>query len=254
MNHMKRAKAIALAVLLPLSPFAAAKEPAKPEVTNEQVRNAVSSAVTTITRRIETLQTTLNTVRDKVLLLETKVQALETVAAKRGVAVIRAIPGTIRDGDFLPNPALFILGSTIKGFHDTAVWGAELNPVPNRNRQAGSLPEGTYLIELRQPRPPDDDAACASHKPLPAGTNLWSAGAVVVGGVETNPRCHPMRLNRLGTVPTGTNARRLFSGAGVVKVDGTGTIGFQFKIPAAWITTDRPASSYAGSIMITKLE
>ena len=59
-----------------------------------------------------------------------------------------------------------------------------------------------------------------------------------------------MRLSELG----GPTHRKLFSGSAVVKVDGTGGLSFIFKVPTAWVTTDRPEHSYAGSIMITKLE
>ena len=174
MNQTKRAMAmtviVAVAALLPRSHLADgnnANDP-KPPPTNQDVLNAVTRQLTDIRELlVGTSQTSL---ASKIDALDSKVAALQAVAAKRGVAVIRAIPGHIRDGDYLPNPRLFILGSTIKGFHDTLAWGAELNP--NSNRGAGPLPAGTYLIEM----------------------------------------------------------------------------------PTAWVTTDRPAHSYAGSIMITKLE
>ena len=238
---------VAVAALLPRSHLADgnnANDP-NPPVTNQKILdrvNALRADISGLRTTVAALQTALATVN-------TDVQVLKTVAAKRGVAVIRAIPGHKRDGDYLPDPRLFILGSTIEGFHDTLAWGAELNP--NSNRGAGPLPAGTYLIEMRQPRPPDDDAACAGRKPLPASTNLRVAGVQVAGAVESNLRCRPMRLNQLGGPAPN---RMLFTGSAVVKVDGTGVLGFNFKVPTAWVTTDRPAHSYAGSIMITRLE
>ena len=253
-NHTKRAMAIwviAVAALLPRSHFADgnnANDP-KPPVTNREILRLVNDLRADIIK----LQATVGTaptagtpqtpLASKIDALDRKVVALQDVAAKRGVAVIRAIPTTARSGNHLSHPRIFILGSTIKDFHDTLAWGAELS-------SAGTLPDGTYLIELRQPRPPDDDAACAGRKPLPASTNLRVAGVDVPGGIESNPRCHPMRLSQLG----GPTHRRLFTGSAVVKVDGTGGLSFTFKIPTAWVTTGRPVHTYAGSIMITRLE
>ena len=222
---------VAVAALLPRSHLADGTDP-KPPITNEKVRDAVRTLGVALERKIDALQADVDE-------LEAGVNELKTVAAKRGVAVIRAIPTTARSGDFLSHPRLFILGSTIKDFHDTLAWGAELS-------SAGPLPAGTYLIELRQPRPPDDDAACAGRKPLPASTSLGG----VKGSSESNRRCLPMRLSELG----GPTHRRLFSGSAVVEVDGTGNLSFTFLLPTAWVTTDRPLHTYAGSIMITKLE
>ena len=247
---------VAVAALLPRSHFADgnnANDP-KPPVTNREILTLVNNLRADISRLQATVGTapTVGTpqtpLASKIDALDGKVVALQS-RVKRGVAVIRAIPGHKRDGDYLPDPRLFILGSTIEGFHDTLAWGAELNP--NSNRGAGPLPAGTYLIEMRQPRPPDDDAACAGRKPLPASTNLRVAGVQVAGAVESNLRCRPMRLNQLGGPAPN---RMLFTGSAVVKVDGTGVLGFNFKVPTAWVTTDRPAHSYAGSIMITRLE
>ena len=79
-----------------------------------------------------------------------------------------------------------------------------------------------------------------------------NTGSTTATSTSTNPslgfRCRVMRIHSAG------GYRKLESGAGVLKFDGTQGFEVRHKIPASWITAGRSLSSYYGSVRITKLE
>ena len=137
--------AATLAMSLPLSLSAAADgnnaDGNKPNPTLESVQRALLN-------RISELEGKIN-------VLDGKVNTLTTVAAKRGVATLQIVPrasGKVSNSNHYFSPRYFVMGSTIKGFHDTVAFGTEIFPTNSNNH---TLPEGSYMFELQQPRPPD---------------------------------------------------------------------------------------------------
>ena len=276
MNHTKRALAmtvIAVAALLPRSHFADgnnANDP-NPPATNQQILNAVNA----LDRKIGGLQGTVTTLQTALARVNTDVQVLKGVAAKRGVAILQIVPRASGKASTNSNhyfrPRYFVMGSTIKGFHDTVAFGTEITQ-SNPNH---TLPAGSYMFELQQPRPPDDDARCAIPQPFRGQPNIAEAIAGELHSVyedamiyepafgstgsttatsttSTIPslgfRCRVMRIHSAGAM------RKFDSGAAVLKFDGTQGFEVRHKIPASWITAGRSLSSYYGSVRITKLE
>jgi len=253
--------AAALAMSLPLSLSAAADgnnaDGNKPNPTLESVQRALLN-------RISELEGKIN-------VLDGKVNTLTTVAAKRGVAILQVVPRASGKASTNSNhyfsPRYFVMGSTIKGFHDTVAFGTEITQA----RTNHTLPAGSYMFELQQPRPPHDDARCAIPEPFRGQPNIAEAIAGELHSVyedamtyepafgsttatsttSTNPsintRCYTMRIHSGGI-------RKLESGAAVIKFDGTQGFEVAQKIPASWITATRSVSSYYGSVRITKLE
>ena len=194
-----------------------------------------------------------------------------TLAAKRSVAILQVVPRASGNGHHYHSPRYFVMGSTIQGFHHTVAFGTEITQ-SNPNH---TLPAGSYMFELQQPRPPDDDARCAVPQPFRGYPNIEGAIAGELHSVyedamiyepafgstgsttatsttSTIPslefRCRVMRIHSAG------GYRKFDSGAAVLKFDGTQGFEVRHKIPASWITAGRSLSSYYGSVRITKLE
>ena len=235
--------AAALAMSLPLS-LSAAADGNKPNPTLESVQRALLNRIDTLQRALE----------GKIAALDQKValQAdVNTLAAKGGVAILQVVPRSItRSTSHLFNPRYFVMGSTIKGFHDTVAFGTEIT----QSDYNYPLPAGSYLFELQQPRPPNDDARCALPQPFRGFANIHSA-LTTTAATSTNPlgqlghKCRVMRIHTESGIH-----RKLESGAAILKFDGT--LGFQVihKIPTSWITAERPVATFYGSVRITKLE
>ena len=196
-----------------------------------------------------------------------------TLAAKRGVAILQVVPrasGKASNSYHYFSPRYFVMGSTIQGFHHTVAFGTEIIPTNSNNH---TLPAGSYMFELQQPRPPDDDARCAVPQPFRGHANIvgaitgelhsvyedamiyepafGSTGSTTATSTSTNPspgiRCRSMRIHSGGI-------RKFDSGAAVLKFDGTQGFEVAHRLPASWITTGRSVSSFYGSVRITKLE
>ena len=272
MNHTKRALAmtvIAVAALLPRSHFADgnnANDP-KPPVTNREILEVVNRLETAIIQLQATVGTA-PTVGTPQTPLASKIDALQAVAAKRGVAILQVVPRASGNGHHYHNPRYFVMGSTIQGFHHTVAFGTEITQASTNH----TLPAGSYMFELQQPRPPDDDARCAVPQPFRGHPNIAGAIAGELHSVyedamiyepafgsttatsttSTIPslefRCRVMRIHSAG------GYRKFDSGAAVLKFDGTQGFEVRHKIPASWITAGRSLSSYYGSVRITKLE
>ncbi len=262
-QHMWLAAALAMSLSLSAAADGNNADGNKPNHTLESVQRALLN-------RISELEGKIN-------VLDGKVNTLTTVAAKRGVAILQIVPRASGRASTNSNhyfsPRYFVMGSTIKGFHDTVAFGTEIFPTNSNNH---TLPAGSYMFELQQPRPPHDDARCAIPKPFrgqpniaeaiagelhsvyedamiyePAFGNTGSTTATSTTATSTNPsidlRCHTMRIHSGGI-------RKLEFGAAVIKFDGTQGFEVAQKIPASWITTGRSVSSFYGSVRITKLE
>ena len=274
-NHTKRALAmtvIAVSALLPMSHLADgnnANDP-KPAPTNQDVLNAVTRQITDIRELlVGTSQTSL---ASKIDALDSKVAALQAVAAKRGVAILQVVPrtsGRTADGTHYFGPRYFVMGSTIQGFHHTVAFGTEITQ-SNPNH---TLPAGSYMFETQQPRPFDDDVRCAILQPFRGHQNInrvinyplhslyddamfyepafGSTTATSTTSTSTNPslgtRCRSMRIHLGGS-------RKFDYGAAVLKFDGTQGFEVVHRLPPSWITAKRRVSSYYGSVRITKLE
>ena len=244
--------AAALAMSLPLSLSAAADgnnaDGNKPNPTLESVQRALLNRISELEGKINVLYGKVNT--------------LTTVAGKRGVAILQVVPrasGKASNSNHYFSPRYFVMGSTIKGFHDTVAFGTEITQA----RTNHTLPAGSYMFELQQPRPPHDDARCAIPEPYLGHPNIAGAiagelhsvyepafGSTTATSTSTNPSidlwCRVMRIHSGGI-------RKLNSGAAVLKFDGTQGFEVAHKIPASW-TTGRSVSSLYGSVRITKLE
>ena len=260
--------AAALAMSLPLSAAADGNnaDGNRPNPTLESVQRALLN-------RIDTLQTALEgkiAALDEKVALQADVNTLKAVAAKRGVAVLQVVPrNTVRSSYHYYSPRYFVMGSTIKGFHDTVAFGTEIIQASTNH----TLPAGSYMFELQQPRPPDDDARCAIPQPFRGFPNInrvinsplhsvyedamiyepafGSTGSTTAtSGTSTTPsfgfRCRVMRIHSGGI-------RKFDSGAAVLKFDGTQGFEVVHRMPTSW-TTGRSVSSYYGSVRITKLE
>ena len=245
--------AAALAMSLPLSAAADGNnaDGNKPNPTLESVQRALLN-------RIDTLQTALEgkiAALDRKVALQADVNTLKTdvntLKTKRSVAILQVVPRSItRSTNHLFNPRYFVMGSTIKGFHDTVAFGTEIT----QSDYNYPLPAGSYLFELQQPHPPDDDATCAIPQPFRGSGNIHSA-LTTTAATSTNPlgqldhKCRVMRIHTESGIH-----RKLESGAAILKFDGT--LGFQVihKIPTSWITAERPVATFYGSVRITKLE
>lgn len=259
--------AAALAMSLPLSAAADGNnaDGNKPNPTLESVQRALLN-------RIDTLQTALE---GKIAALDRKValQAdVNTLKTKGSVAILQIVPrasGKVSNSNHYFSPRYFVMGSTIKGFHDTVAFGTEIFPTNSNNH---TLPAGSYMFELQQPRPPHDDARCAIPQPFHGHPNIvgaiagelhsvyedamfyepafGSTTATSTTSTSTNPSidlwCQVMRIHSGGI-------RKLNSGAAVLKFDGTQGFEVAHKIPASW-TTGRSVSSLYGSVRITRLE
>ena len=219
-------KLVMFAVLLAMSLFARADGNGNsgdkdPDPTNRQLQTSILAEIAKLSSKIGLLQTALTTA-------QTKITALESVAAKRGVAVIHVRANTAGRGTgqmavYMYNPSYVLKGSTISGFHDAVAYDTDITSVTNNRR----LPRGTYLVELQQPRRRIDDAACAS---------------------GSSTECEPMRF----ITGDGSSRRRLFRGAGVFKFDGVQDFSIIFKMSTTTETSGR--GSIVGKVKITKLE
>ena len=263
---------IAVAALLPKSHLADgnnANDP-KPPVTNREILEVVNRLETAIIRLQATVGTA-PTVGTPQTPLASKIDALQAVAAKRGVAILQIVPrasGKVStNSNHYFRPRYFVMGSTIKGFHDTVAFGTEITQASSNH----TLPAGSYMFELQQPSPPHDNVGCAIPQPFRGQPNIAGAIAGELHSVyedamiyepafgsttatsttSTNPsintRCHTMRIHSGGI-------RKLESGAAVIKFDGTQGFEVAQKIPTSWITTGRSVSSFYGSVRITRLE
>ena len=224
-------------------------------------------------RKIDTLVGKIDALDGKINALDGKVasRADVTLAAKRSVAILQVVPrasGKASNTYHYFSPRYFVMGSTIQGFHHTVAFGTEIFPTNSNNH---TLPAGSYMFELQQPRPPDDDARCAIPQPFRGHPNIVGAitgelhsvyedamiyepafgSTTATSTTSTNPsidtRCRSVRIHSGGI-------RKLESGAAVIKFDGTQGFEVAQKIPASWITTERSVSSFYGSVRITKLE
>ena len=260
---------IAVAALLPRSHLAAGADP-KPPVTNQKILDAV----TALRADISGLRTTVAALQTALATVNTDVQGLKTVAAKRGVAILQIVPrasGKASNSHHYFSPRYFVMGSTIQGFHHTVAFGTEIFPTNSNNH---TLPAGSYMFETQQPRPPDDDVRCAIPQPFRGHANInrvinyplhslyedaviyeqpafGSTGSTTATSTSTNPplfiRCRSMRIHSGGI-------RKFDYGAAVLKFDGTQGFEVAHTLPASWITATRSVSSYYGSVRITKLE
>ena len=256
-QHMWLAAALAMSLSLSAAADGNNADGNKPNHTLESVQRALLN-------RISELEGKIN-------VLDGKVNTLTTVAAKRGVAILQIVPrasGKVStNSNHYFRPRYFVMGSTIKGFHDTVAFGTEITQASSNH----TLPAGSYMFELQQPSPPHDNVGCAIPQPFRGQPNIAGAIAGELHSVyedamiyepafgsttatsttSTNPsintRCHTMRIHSGGI-------RKLESGAAVIKFDGTQGFEVAQKIPASWITTGRSVSSFYGSVRITKLE
>ncbi len=279
-NQTKRAMAmtviVAVAALLPRSHLADgnnANDP-KPPVTNREILRLVNDLRADIIKLQATVGTA-PTVGTPQTPLASKIDALQAVAAKRGVAILQVVPrtsGRTADGAHYFGPRYFVMGSTIQGFHHTVAFGTEITQ-SNPNH---TLPAGSYMFETQQPRPLDDDVRCAIPQPFrghqninrvinyplhslyddamfyePAFGSAGSTTATSTTSTSTNPslgtRCRSMRIHLGGN-------RKFDYGAAVLKFDGTQGFEVVHRLPPSWITAKRRVSSYYGSVRITKLE
>ena len=241
--------ATVLVMSLPLS-LSAAADSNEPNPTLESVQQTLVNRIDTLQRALEGKIAAL----DRKVALQADVDTLQTdvntLKTKRSVAILQVVPQAPGNGWHYHNPRYFVMGSTIQGFHHTVAFGTEIT---QSNPTTHTLPAGSYMFELQQPRPPNDDARCAIPHPFRGYQNIRRAiddelqsayeGALIVGF-----RCRVMRIHSAGGI------RKLEAGAAVLKFDGTQGFEVRHKIPDSWITAGRSLSTYYGSVRITKLE
>ena len=257
-QHMWLATALAMSLSLSAAADGSQSSP------NDPTLSDLGREIDTLDRKIDALDRKIDALDGKVAL-----RADVTLAAKRGVAILQVVPQASGKGggtDHYHGPRYFVMGSTIQGFHHTVAFGTEITQ-SNPNH---TLPAGSYMFELQQPRPPDDDARCAVPQPFRGQPNIVGAitgelhsvyedamiyepafGSTTATSTSTTPsigwRCRVMRIHSGGI-------RKLESGAAVLKFDGTQGFEVAHKIRDSWITATRSVSSYYGSVRITKLE
>ena len=266
MEQLKRHMwlAAALAMSLPLSAAADGNQSSPPK----------APTLSELGGKIDALDDKIDALVREIGIGKVALRTDVTLAAKRGVAILQVVPRTSgrnpSNRTHYFSPRYFVMGSTIQGFHHTVAFGTEIIPTNSNNH---TLPAGSYMFELQQPRPPDDDARCAVPQPFRGHPNIvgaitgelhsvyedamiyepafGSTTATSTTSTSTNPslgsRCRVMRIHSGGI-------RKLDSGAAVLKFDGTQGFEVAHKIPASWITATRSVSSYYGSVRITKLE
>ena len=152
--------AAALAMSLPLSAAADGNQSSP----NGPTLSELGGKIDALDDKIDALVRKINALDGKVAL-----RADVTLAAKRSVAILQVVPRASGNGHHYHNPRYFVMGSTIQGFHHTVAFGTEIT------QSNHTLPAGSYMFELQQPRPPDDDARCAIPQPFRGQPNIAEA-------------------------------------------------------------------------------
>ena len=208
------------------------------ELTNNAVQvnilNSIAVLSSSLDSKVASLQTALATA-------QSAITALQGAATRNEVAIVMIVPDDRRcagpsiGGTMGCRAKTFLMGSTIPGF-----------PRGTVNRTTfeftdSSLPGGTYLVELQQPH---------SDNPLCHG----SVTAVLQINREATVRFHSQcpRLRVFGGTWRIDNGSRIYTVSSGTR---SGNLDPQFRFPSSVAFTDSaPASSYAGTIKITRLK
>ena len=225
-----------LAMFLAMPLFAAGNDSDDDdELTNDQmqanIQRSIAALSSSLDTKVSSLQTALATA-------QSAITALQGAVTRNEVAIVMTVPDDRRcfgpsAGARRCDAKTFLMGSTIPGFPRGTV---------NRTTYEFTdriLPGGTYLIELQQPH---------SDNPLCHG----SATAILQINRQTTMRFHRQcpRFRISG------GSWRLDNGSRVYTVDSNGmNLNPDHRFPfVVQFTPEAPASSYAGTIKITRLK
>ena len=233
---------MALIAALGVSLAVPACAPATPEEADRQVLDGIATDLAAV-------KADLSAVKDRL-------DALNRVAVIRVSAY-----GTTREGEHLVGPTYYLQGSTIPGFHEDAEYDVDItNTDPDQGRELDSreLPKGHYLVELEQPRPAVE-SGCASDQygfdcepmrfvvssPLTGWSGNINRGADIKADDSTGEK-----------PPKAKVFRKVLRHAGVIHIDGAKLSHFfvAFAVRSELVTASRPASSFSGKVIITKLQ
>ena len=203
------------------------------ELTNEQVQVNILNSIALLSSKVNSLQTALATA-------QSAITALQGAATRNEVAIVMTVPDDRRcsgpaAGRRNCDAKTFLMGSTIPGFPRGTVNSTTFEFADS------SLPPGTYLVELQQPH---------SDNPLCHGT----VTAVLQINREANIRFHRQcpRFRIFAGTWRMDNGSRVYTVASGVR---SANLDPDFRFPSVLpFTAEAPASSYAGTIKITRLK
>ena len=240
---------VALLAMFLAMPMFADGSSTEDDPTNKKIQdtilNSIAELSTSLDSKVASLQTALGTAQSSITTLQTAlataqsaITTLQGAATRNEVAIVVTVPDDRRcrgsaTGRRNCDVRTFLMGSTIPGFPRGTVNRTTLEFTDSL------LPGGTYLIELQQPH--SDNPLCHG----PASMSL-----------QVNRQATMRFIRQCAHFRIFGNLERLDGGSHVYTIGSDGKyLSPDHRFPGAVpFTAEAPASSYTGTIKITRLK